>query len=187
VSAFGAGVPQGQRPKGQDPKAGRKIKPAIGIAAVTLLAAAAFADDLAGRASVIDGDTLEIHGTRIRLWGIDAPESDQLCRSEESERYRCGQKAANDLDAFIDRRPVGCVEVDRDQYGRAPLRSAPSPASTLPIGWCVTAMLSTGPNIQSAIMPPLRTKPSAPIAACGAAVLLSLGAIGLAENPVDLP
>ena len=36
----------------------------------------AFANDLAGRASVIDGDTLEIHGTRIRLWGIDAPESD---------------------------------------------------------------------------------------------------------------
>jgi endonuclease YncB( thermonuclease family) len=36
-----------------------------------------FASDLAGQASVIDGDTLEIHGTRIRLWGIDAPESDQ--------------------------------------------------------------------------------------------------------------
>jgi endonuclease YncB( thermonuclease family) len=32
--------------------------------------------------------------------------------------YRCGQKA-NDLDAFIARRPVGCVEVDRDQYKRA--------------------------------------------------------------------
>lgn len=38
-------------------------------------ASAAFADDLVGRASVIDGDTLEIHGARIRLWGIDAPES----------------------------------------------------------------------------------------------------------------
>ena len=35
--------------------------------------------DLIGQASVIDGDTLEIHGTRIRLWGIDAPESSQLC------------------------------------------------------------------------------------------------------------
>ena len=30
--------------------------------------------ELAGRASIIDGDTLEIHGSRIRLWGIDAPE-----------------------------------------------------------------------------------------------------------------
>jgi endonuclease YncB( thermonuclease family) len=79
----------------------------------------AFADDLAGRASVIDGDTLEIHGTRIRLWGIDAPELDQLCRNRSSEHYRCAQKAANDLDSFIVRRPVECVEVDRDQYKRA--------------------------------------------------------------------
>jgi len=77
------------------------------------------ADGLAGRASVIDGDTLEIHGTRIRLWGIDAPETDQLCRTKDSDHYRCGQKAANDLDAFIGRRAVACVEVDRDQYKRA--------------------------------------------------------------------
>lgn len=33
-----------------------------------------FADDLTGQASILDGDTLEIHGTRIHLWGIDAPE-----------------------------------------------------------------------------------------------------------------
>jgi endonuclease YncB( thermonuclease family) len=78
-----------------------------------------FANDLAGQASVIDGDTLEIHGTRIRLWGIDAPESDQLCRNGGREHYRCGQIAANDLDAFIARRPVKCIEVDRDQDKRA--------------------------------------------------------------------
>ncbi|WP_333924357.1 thermonuclease family protein [Bradyrhizobium sp. CCBAU 21362] len=52
------------------------------------------AHDIVGRASVIDGDTIEIHGTRIRLWGIDAPEHDQLCRGDDSELYRCGQKAA---------------------------------------------------------------------------------------------
>jgi endonuclease YncB( thermonuclease family) len=75
--------------------------------------------DLAGRTSIIDGDTLEIHGTRIRLWGIDAPESNQLCRNKGSEHYRCGQKAANDLDAFVGRRQVACVEVDRDRYNRA--------------------------------------------------------------------
>src|SRR5258708_18348050 len=68
----------------------------------------ALPDDLAGQASVIDGDTLEIHGMRIRLWGIDARETSQLCRGEDSLQYRCGAKAANDLDAFIARRPVGC-------------------------------------------------------------------------------
>lgn len=29
------------------------------------------ADDLVGQASAIDGDTIEIHGNRIRLLGID--------------------------------------------------------------------------------------------------------------------
>jgi endonuclease YncB( thermonuclease family) len=40
----------------------------------------ALADDFLGQASFVDGDTLEIHGIRIRLWGVDAPESGQLCR-----------------------------------------------------------------------------------------------------------
>lgn len=78
----------------------------------------ALAGDLTGQASVIDGDTLEIHGTRIRLWGVDAPESSQLCRGDDSLPYRCGAKAANDLDAFIARRPVSCLSVTLDQYGR---------------------------------------------------------------------
>ena len=30
-----------------------------------------------GRADVIDGDTLDVAGTRIRLFGIDAPEVSQ--------------------------------------------------------------------------------------------------------------
>src|SRR6202011_3299302 len=78
----------------------------------------ALADDLIGRASVIDGDTLEIHGSRIRLWGVDAPESSQLCRGEDSLQYRCGSKAANDLDAFIAGRPVNCLPMSVDRYRR---------------------------------------------------------------------
>ena len=65
------------------------------LIAVLFPARAVLAGDLTGQASIIDGDTLEIHGTRIRLWGIDAPESDQLCRNQDGEHYRCGQKAAN--------------------------------------------------------------------------------------------
>ncbi|MDX3971623.1 MAG: thermonuclease family protein [Bradyrhizobium sp.] len=76
------------------------------------------ADDFVGQASVVDGDTLEIQGTRIRLWGVDAPESSQLCRGEDSSQYRCGAEAANDLDTYIGRRPVSCVPLNLDQYGR---------------------------------------------------------------------
>jgi endonuclease YncB( thermonuclease family) len=73
-----------------------------------LLSGGAMADDFVGQASVVDGDTLEIHGTRIRLWGVDAPESSQLCRGEDSLQYRCGAEAANDLDTYIGQRPVNC-------------------------------------------------------------------------------
>jgi endonuclease YncB( thermonuclease family) len=83
-----------------------------------LLSGAAFADDFVGQASVVDGDTLEIHGMRIRLWGVDAPESSQLCRGEDSLQYRCGAQAANDLDTFIARRPVNCFPLSLDPYGR---------------------------------------------------------------------
>ncbi|MGY4282007.1 endonuclease YncB(thermonuclease family) [Bradyrhizobium sp. LM2.7] len=85
---------------------------------LAILSNMALAGDFVGQASVIDGDTLEMHGVRIRLWGIDAPESSQLCRGEDSLQYRCGAQAANGLDAFIGRRPVNCVRVSLDLYGR---------------------------------------------------------------------
>ena len=78
----------------------------------------AMSDDLIGQATVVDGDTIEIHGNRIRLWGIDAPESTQFCRGEDSDQYRYGAQAANDLDAFIARQPVNCNPISLDRYGR---------------------------------------------------------------------
>ena len=88
------------------------------ILMLLLLSGGTLADDFVGQASVVDGDTLEIHGIRIRLWGIDTPESSQLCRGEDSLQYRCGAQAANDLDAFIARRPVNCSPRSLDPYGR---------------------------------------------------------------------
>ena len=73
--------------------------------------------DITWAATVIDGDTLEIRGTRIRLHGIDAPESGQLCKRNGKD-YRCGQPAAAALDDLITRRSVRCEERDVDQYGR---------------------------------------------------------------------
>lgn len=76
------------------------------------------ASDISGRASVVDGDTLEIHGHRIRLHGIDAPESRQLCVDNSGQKWSCGQKAAFALADRIGQSPVHCEGVDMDRYGR---------------------------------------------------------------------
>jgi len=78
----------------------------------------AHAQEIAGRASVIDGDTLEIAGLRIRLHGIDAPESRQMCLNAARMEYRCGQRAAFALADEIGSAPVSCRQTDRDRYGR---------------------------------------------------------------------
>jgi endonuclease YncB( thermonuclease family) len=98
----------------------RRFRTLAVLAAVLVLASigTGLAADLIGQASIIDGDTLEIQGTRVRLWGIDAPESTQLCRGSDSLQYRCGARAANDLDAFIAKRPGNCIPISLDQYGR---------------------------------------------------------------------
>jgi len=67
---------------------------------------------------VIDGDTLEIRGERIRLFGIDAPESGQTCLDAKGRSYRCGQKAALVLDARIGEGVVTCERKGMDRYGR---------------------------------------------------------------------
>lgn len=88
------------------------------VLALLLLTAPALAEPIVGRASVIDGDTLDVRSTRIRLHGIDAPESGQLCKDGAGKDYRCGQAAALALADHIGMRLVTCDPKDTDRYGR---------------------------------------------------------------------
>lgn len=90
------------------------------IAALLIAATAALAQGrlIIGVASIIDGDTVEIHGERIRLFGIDAPESRQECRHPDGSLWRCGQQAALALQDHIGRRTVTCEQRDVDRYHR---------------------------------------------------------------------
>lgn len=66
---------------------------------------------------VIDGDTIDVAGSRIRLWGIDAPESKQQCERGGS-LYSCGLDAATHLRAIIGSARLSCEPRTLDKYGR---------------------------------------------------------------------
>jgi endonuclease YncB( thermonuclease family) len=129
-----------------------------------------------GQVSVIDGDTAEMHGVRIRLWVIDAPESSQLCRGEDSLQYHCGAQAANELDAFIDRRPINCVPVSLDPYGRT---VATCSVAGRDLGeWLVQNGLALDwPNTRRAGITKLSARLSAPARESGRAATSSRGSI----------
>lgn len=71
-----------------------------------------------GRAIVVDGDTIDIGGERIRLEGIDAPEHAQTCGRKWSGTWACGAAATRALASLIGNRRVECDNEGHDKYGR---------------------------------------------------------------------
>ena len=72
-----------------------------------------FADNL----KVVDGDTIKIGRIRIRLHGIDAPESKQMC-SSDGKQWRCGWEATNALANIVGKHWVTCIKTDVDRFKR---------------------------------------------------------------------
>ncbi len=123
------------------------MRTALLLAATLLLCAPAQAEKptITGRASVIDGDTIEIHGTRIRLAGIDAPESRQTCTSMTTgQNFRCGKQAAFHLADMIGTQPVSCQTLGTDRYrrtlARCSIRGRDIGATMVRDGWALAFM-----------------------------------------------
>lgn len=66
---------------------------------------------------IIDGDTIHINKIKYRLYGIDAPEMNQLCKVKE-ENYMCGVKSKDFLVSLIANQSVKCEKKDIDRYKR---------------------------------------------------------------------
>jgi endonuclease YncB( thermonuclease family) len=99
-----------------------------------------------GNARVVDGDTIVIDGVRIRLEGIDAPETTQTCGASTSDQvsaapappfgqpnmlgrpdkvsqqsghsWACGTAATRHLARLIGHAEVRCDDLGPDKYGR---------------------------------------------------------------------
>jgi len=78
-------------------------------ALVTLFVACPLAAaELVGKATIIDGDTVEIDGKIIGIHGIDAPEMDQFCRDAMGKPFKCGHAAMRRLFLYIGADPLRC-------------------------------------------------------------------------------
>ena len=98
----------------------QKLKAVLAIAALLATVSTAASDQFTGLVRVVDGDTLIIHGRKIRLSGIDAPEARQNCLDANNQWYPCGQEATRALSQRISGNQVTCVlNPTPDRYGRA--------------------------------------------------------------------
>ena len=66
----------------------------------------------------VDADTIGAGTTKIRLSGIDAPESDQRCLDSHGQLWSCGLQATSSLQAYSGNRPWTCQLSGFDRYGR---------------------------------------------------------------------
>ena len=60
------------------------------LALILLLPMSAAMADITGKPRIVDGDTIHIGKTKIRLHGIDAPEMKQPCRTSKGKEQLCG-------------------------------------------------------------------------------------------------
>jgi endonuclease YncB( thermonuclease family) len=101
------------------------LKPAAVRAIVAVLAfgwpALASANVIEGTAEVIDGDSLRVGGTEVRLFGVDAPEATQACFNNGTQ-VACGAMAKDALEGLISGSTLVCMAEDTDPYGRTVAR-----------------------------------------------------------------
>lgn len=73
---------------------------------------------IVGLGRVVDGDTLDVGSTRVRLEGIDAPEMAQTCQTATGESWDCGKKATAYLRSLAEQRNLACDRTGTDKYRR---------------------------------------------------------------------
>lgn len=96
----------------------------FGAAAIATMSAAVVPENesFGGVVRIIDGDTLDVGGTRVRLHAIDAPEADQTCETPANKRWACGGWVSKVVADRYDGSRAECERLDIDRYGRTVAR-----------------------------------------------------------------
>lgn len=74
-------------------------------------------ETISGQVRIVDGDTLVVSGTRVRIIGMDAPELAQTC-ARDGHPWRCGMAARDRLMGIAGAGDVFCKLSGEDRYGR---------------------------------------------------------------------
>lgn len=85
---------------------------------LSLAAAAMWCFSAQAKVKVIDGDSLVVDGTEVRLEGIDAPEYHQECYDEDDKPYSCGDEAYKAL-LQLAGSDTTCEQTTVDRYRRS--------------------------------------------------------------------
>lgn len=89
--------------------------------------------EVEGFVQVLEGDLISVNGTPVRLYGIDAPDLGQICRTRTGRPYDCGEASRAMLDRLIGAAQVSCTiyarlatdaEVGRCFVGRTDIAAA---------------------------------------------------------------
>lgn len=102
---------------------------------------------LKGVPRVITGSVLKIKGIRVKLLGVDAPNSEQICSNSKGISYHCGQKAITWLQDWIHEQEVECRIVgdviNRRATGVCFLGQHDIGAAIVSAGWAVAYTKNT--------------------------------------------
>ncbi|RXH36705.1 hypothetical protein XH99_06990 [Bradyrhizobium nanningense] len=89
------------------------------FALLALITSPVCAATLSGVPRILDGNTIEIEQTTVRLWGIEAPETDQICLDARGRKWACGVAARDQLIKHSNGQTWACQTQRLDEYGRA--------------------------------------------------------------------
>ncbi len=63
---------------------------------------------ISGSISAVRANVFYINGRYVRLYGVDAPDTDQVCSDANGSAYNCGEEAISWIRGWIDQNTIDC-------------------------------------------------------------------------------